>query len=154
MNYRLFIHIVTVAVICVSACAESTEKKDSSPIREELLAKTIPEQVEMFQALPPELQCDFWRLKIANTLTSKNLTKEEKAVIKPLAALLTPKADLEEETPEGAALKGATEEAAGLLVKEFGWDELKLFKYFETFMTEQEYDEYLRRIGREDCQPK
>ena len=40
------------------------------------------------------------------------------------------------------------------LTKEYAWDELKLFKYLETFMTEQEYDEYLRRINREDCQPK
>ena len=91
---------------------------------------------------------------MANTLASKNLTKEEKAVIKPLAALLTPKAYFDEDTSEGLALRDAAEEAAGRLTKEYAWDELKLFKYLETFMTEQEYDEYLRRINREDCQPK
>lgn len=154
MNYKSFIHILTVAVICVGSCAESSEKNGIVPIREEILTKTIPEQVEMFQALTPELRCDLWRVKMANTLASKNLTKEEKAVIKPLAALLTPKAYFDEDTSEGLALRKAAEEAAGRLTKEYAWDELKLFKYLETFMTEQEYDEYLRRINREDCQPK
>ena len=115
MNYTSFIHILTLAVICVGSCTESSEKNGIVPIREEILAKTIPEQVEMFQALTPELRCDLWRVKMANTLASKNLTKEEKAVIKPLAALLTPKAYFDEDTSDGLALREAAEEAAGRL---------------------------------------
>lgn len=149
MNNTILATFIALSALVVSCC--NTETK-TFPMREELLSKTLPEQVEMLQSLAPEEQFDFWKIKLNNTLASKSLSDEEKDLIRPLADALTPKAYQEEETPEGKALKQLSEEISARLKNEYNWSDLKVFKYFETIMTEQEYDEYLKRINREDCQ--
>lgn len=136
------IKIVITSTLVVSCTNVSTPNVDVA-IREDLVSLSLPEQVHMIQALTPEKQCEYWKYKIENTLSSKNLSKSEKELIRPLLDYITPEAYAENDT--SAAIQEFTDDLTATLIKEYKWDNQKLLKYLGTIMTEAEFTEYCKR---------
>ncbi len=148
---RLVYSAFLVLIIAVAGCVnQNGNKEDENAFREDLLSKTIPEQVMMLQSLTPEDQYQYWIKKMDNTLASKNLSKEEKKVIRPVRERMTVDLYRYSGTEENNSFEELAEQTVATLKNEFGWDDYKVFKYFETILTEEEYNEYLKRISRED----
>ena len=78
------------------------------------------------------------------------LEKEEKKVIRPVRERMTVDLYRYSGTEENNSFEELAEQTVATLKNEFGWDDYKVFKYFETILTEEEYNEYLKRISRED----
>lgn len=124
----------------------SCENKNKGiPVREELLSMSLEEQVNMLQSSSPDVVYQYYKLKLDNTLKSKNLTDKEKAVIRPLKDMLSVECFSDPESEEDRELILMIESIEKTLVEDFGWDEKKLYKYFETIMTEEEFDLYVKR---------
>lgn len=127
-------------------CGQSSQKK-GNPIREELVSLTPCELQDKLNMLPAEDLCEYWRYKMDNTLNSKNLTKEEKDVIRPLASLLT-KEHYEDDAPANDT--SLIDQITIELKEKFGWNDEKLYKYLGTVLTEEELEENIRR-GKNSC---
>lgn len=157
INMKKFIYLVvfTVSFAVLFGCSFGNgEKNDEKAFREDLLSKTIPEQVMMLHSLTPEDQYQYWIKKMDNTLASKNLSKEEKNVIRPVRERMTIDLYRYSGTEECDSFNELVEQTVATLKDEFDWDDYKLFKYFETILTEEEYNEYLKRNSREDLLEK
>lgn len=152
MKRIAFFAILTIVAV-VSSCSNVNGNRkgaDEKALREDLLSKTLVEHVTMLQSLTPEDQYKYWLKKMDNTLSSKNLTKEEKKIIQPLMDKMSPIIYRYKDSEESRKYRDLTEQVANTLKSEFGWDDYKLFKYFETILTEEEYDEYMKRNNREN----
>lgn len=83
-----------------------------------------------------------------NTLKSKNLSDEEKEIIRPLETLLTKENYEDNNDDDIEFINQVTEE----LKEKFGWNDEKLYKYLGTVLTEEEVEENIRR-GKNICRP-
>lgn len=150
---RIIIVIIT-AIVFFIGCNQNTGNKREWEIREDIVSLSLPQQVRMLQEIEPEEVFKYWRYKLENTMDSEILTPEEKKVIAPLLDEMTLAAYQDFKTleynAEEEALLAHSEEIVETLMSEYGWDEEKVFKYFGTIKTEQEYEESLKR-GNIDC---
>ena len=135
----------TLLVLVLGLFFSCNNESSGTPIRDELLSLSHQEQVSMLQSSPSDVVCKYYQLKLDNTLKSKSLTDKEKAVIRPLKDKLKVECYADSESQAGLELRVMIESIEKSLVEDFGWDEKKLFKYFETIMTEEEFDLYLKR---------
>lgn len=148
MKSILRFSLLICSFVLITGCCQGTRKKGNS-IREELVSMT-PCELSTFQSsLSPEEKSQYWQYKLENTLQSKNLTDDEKEVIRPLMEL-SDKDHYEEDYQgdDSLIIDQITEE----LKEKFGWDQAKLVKYLGTILTEEEIEENIRR-GKNICSP-
>lgn len=122
--------------------------QNRADIREELVSLTPCELQEKLNLLSARELCELWRYKMDNTLKSKNLSDEEKEIIRHLESLLT-KENYEDHNDDATAI---IDQVTEVLKEKFGWNEEKLYKYLGTVLTEEEVEENIRR-GKNRCSP-
>lgn len=115
-------------------------------MRSELVRMDYQEQKAVFAGLSPESCCMIWRTKINDNIHSDKLTDGEKIVMHFLLDFVVP--DVfdggKKESPAGKTYKKMVETATSLVQQYYDWPPSKLFRYFYTFMTEEEIEEYNR----------
>lgn len=148
-NINVSVALIALSCIVLFATNCNSSSKDTE-YREDLLSKSLPEQVLMLQQIKPEEAYQYWRIKLEDTINSQKLSDSEKAVIKPVLDYLTPELYEENCSEEiSSRFNEITSSLQNTLKNEFGWSDAKIFKYFETIMTEAEYEEYLKRNDAE-----
>lgn len=136
---------ILVSFFAVACNLFNGSKGNNNPFREEIISKSLPEQTLYFQSLSPTEQCALMRNKLNDTLNSTNLTDEEKEIIRPLTDIITPELYQSNDGSLNKAFEMMTESISSTLKDKYGWSDMKLFKYFETIMTEREFEEHVRR---------
>lgn len=147
-------HLTLILLFFAVSCnLFNVSNSSNQAFREEILSKSIPEQTLYFQSLSPTEQCALMSTKINNTLSSTNITEEEKMILRPLAGLLKPELYQLTDSPLNNSFDSMVQQITSTLKNKYGWSDVKLFKYFETIMTEEEYDEYVLRKNIPKMQP-
>ena len=143
MKSFLQLSLLACFFVLVASCGQNR-----TDIREELVSLTPCELQKKLSTLSAGELCELWRYKMDNTLKSKNLSDEEKEIIRHLESLLTKEnyEDNNDDDPE--FINQLTEE----LKEKFGWNDEKLYKYLGTVLTEEEVEENIRR-GKNICRP-
>lgn len=142
MKSFLQLSLLACFFVLVASCGQNR-----TDIREELVSLTPCELQKKLSTLSAGELSELWRHKMDNTLKSKNLSDEEKEIIRPLETLLT-KENYEDNDDDTEFINQVTEE----LKEKFGWNDEKLYKYLGTVLTEEEVEENIRR-GKNICRP-
>ena len=142
MKSFLQLSLLACFFVLVASCGQNR-----TDIREELVSLTPCELQKKLSTLSAWELSELWRHKMDNTLKSKNLSDEEKEIIRPLETLLT-KENYEDNDDDTEFINQVTEE----LKEKFGWNDEKLYKYLGTVLTEEEVEENIRR-GKNICRP-
>lgn len=129
--------------VLITSCGQNR-----TGIREEMVSLTSCELQEKLNSLSAGELCELWRYKMDNTLKSKNLSDEEKEIIRPLNNLLT-KENYEDHNDDNEEI---IDQVTQDLKEKFGWNDEKLYKYLGTVLTEEEVEENIRR-GKNICRP-
>lgn len=113
-------------------------------MRSELVCMDFQKQKAVFAELSPESCCKIWRTKMTDNIHSDKLADGEKLAMHTLLDFIVPDAfDKEQqESPASVYYKKMVENVASLLQQYYDWPPSKLFRYFYTFMTEEEIKEY------------
>lgn len=143
MKTFLQLSLLACFFVLVASCGQNR-----TDIREELVSLTPCELQKKLSTLSAGELCELWRHKIDNTLKSKNLSDEEKEIIRPLETLLTKEKYEDNNDDDTEFINQLTEE----LKEKFGWNDEKLYKYLGTVLTEEEVEENIRR-GKNICRP-
>ena len=143
MKSFLQLSLLACFFVLVASCGQNR-----TDIREELVSLTPCELQEKLSTLSAGELCELWRHKMHKTLKSKNLSDEEKEIIRPLETLLTKENYEDNNDDDTEFINQLTEE----LKEKFGWNDEKLYKYLGTVLTEEEVEENIRR-GKNICRP-
>lgn len=129
--------------LLITSCGQNR-----TDIREDLVSLTPCELQKKTSTLSAGELCELWRYKMDNTLKSKNLSDEEKEIIRPLESLMI-KENFEDNSDDYTEIM---DQITGALKEKFGWDDAKLLKYLGTILTEEEFEENIKR-GKNICRP-
>lgn len=143
MKSFLQLSLLACFFVLVASCGQNR-----TDIREELVSLTPCELQKKLSTLSAGELSELWRHKMDNTLKSKNLSDEEKEIIRPLETLLTKENYEDNNDDDTEFINQVTEE----LKEKFGWNDEKLYKYLGTVLTEEEVEENIRR-GKNICRP-
>ena len=113
-------------------------------MRSELVRMDYQEQKAVFAGLSPESCCMIWRTKMIDNIHSDKLVDGEKLAMHILLDFIVPDAFDKEQKESSASVyyKKMVETVASLLQQYYDWPPSKLSRYFYTFMTEEEIEEY------------
>lgn len=140
-NILIILSLCALLTCCKSTITSSNSTdldyalNDTLSRKELLLNIPIQKQIRLSKSLSPAIQAKLWSTKIEDTLSSPDLSSNEKDVIK----MLVPFIKEESFSGNNSMLANKCEEVGKILTEQFDWDEEKLFIYLSNFYTQEEY---------------
>lgn len=142
---KIFLLLVLMTQVLLVGCVNNMTSSGDKPIREDIVSMSLPNQRAYVVSLTPEQRYELWKYKLEDTLTSMSLTKEEKAVISPLYKSLCVDS-FTSGTEQYDLFAIMCTDVNKSLRDQFGWDDLKMFRFLETVMTEKEITVFNERL--------
>ncbi len=109
--------------------------------RDELLLLTIPEQRAIIVGLSGEKRMELWRNKLEIIKSKQLLKPEELAIYSDIIYFIKP--EHFNNPDKSLELTEYAENRIHILQEEYNWEDRKVFFYFYTWLTEDEYNDAL-----------
>ena len=133
-----FLSLMCSLIACTSKLEEDFEIREGL-MRSNLISKSLPEQREIFSSLPSEMKSKLYCYKFSKDLKEQKLSIKQRRFLKELRDFASI------ETYDSAPISPLIEANFLSRMDLMGWDEHDMFKYTMTFMTVNEYDDYMNK---------
>lgn len=137
MRNLLYLIVILCSLSCDNRSQRDFEVKEGL-MRSELVRMSLPEQREIFSTLSPEMKSKLYCYKFTMDLKEQHLSINERRFLKELRNFASPQTY---EAPVPPLQEADLLSRMDLM----GWDEHDMFKYTMTFMTVNEYDDYMNK---------
>lgn len=118
--------------------------------RSEFVGLKFDQQRALYELFSPQQKADVWKYKWRDIRKSDLLSTAEKKELKKLYRLVSPRVFNENDTKSYAKFQAESDRLKATLVKDFGWDDKKLFAYLMCGMTEAELRMYCRKYNLQE----
>lgn len=118
--------------------------------RSEFVGLEFDQQRALYELFSPQQKADVWKYKWRDIRKSDLLSTAEKKELKKLYSLVSPRVFDENDTESYAKFQVESDRLKSTLVKDFGWDDKKLFAYLMCGMTEAEIRMYCQKYNLQE----